>query len=113
MMAPTVKGGLIISWCGMRGIVTLVTALALPNGDSGPAFPYRDLIVFIAFSVVLGTLLLQGLTLRALLLKLDLRDDDPVEREVALASAAAYRAAIASLDELTAPVAGSLLDAAR
>jgi monovalent cation/hydrogen antiporter len=64
MMAPTVKGGLVVSWCGMRGIVTLVAALALPNGDVGPAFPFRDLIVFVAFSVVLGTLLLQGLTLR-------------------------------------------------
>ena len=98
MMAPTVKGGLIISWCGMRGIVTLVAALALPNGDGGPAFPYRDLIVFVAFCVVLGTLLLQGLTLRALLLKLDLRDDDPVGREVARARTVAYQAALASLD---------------
>jgi CPA1 family monovalent cation:H+ antiporter len=98
MMAPTVKGGLIISWCGMRGIVTLVAALALPNGDGGPVFPYRDLIVFVAFCVVLGTLLLQGLTLRPLLLKLDLRDDDPVGREVARARAAAYQVALASLD---------------
>src|ERR1700693_6336529 len=44
MMAPTVKGGIIISWCGMRGIVPLATALALPNGDDGASFPYRDLI---------------------------------------------------------------------
>jgi len=54
MMPPTVKGGLIISWCGMRGIVTLVAALALPNGDGGPVFPFRDLIVFVAFCVVLN-----------------------------------------------------------
>jgi monovalent cation/hydrogen antiporter len=107
MMAPTVKGGLIISWCGMRGIVTLVTALALPNGDSGPAFPYRDLIVFTAFSVVLGTLLMQGLTLRPLLLKLNLRDDDPVGREVARARAVAYGAAMASLDSDTSPLAAA------
>jgi CPA1 family monovalent cation:H+ antiporter len=107
MMAPTVKGGLIISWCGMRGIVTLVAALALPNGDSGPAFPYRDLIVFTAFSVVLGTLLMQGLTLRPLLLKLDLRDDDPVGREVARARAVAYGAAMASLDGDTSPLAAA------
>src|SRR5262249_26696159 len=33
MMAPTFKGGLVVAWCGMRGIVTLVAALALPNGD--------------------------------------------------------------------------------
>jgi monovalent cation/hydrogen antiporter len=105
MMAPTVEGGIIISWCGMRGIVTLVTALALPNGESGPAFPYRDLIVFVAFSVVLGTLLIQGLTLRPLLLKLNLRDGDPVGREVARARAVAYQAAIASLDGDHSPLA--------
>src|SRR5215813_10835906 len=98
MMAPTVKGGLVVAWCGMRGIVTLVAALALPNGDGGPAFPFRDLIVFVAFSVVLGTLLLQGLTLRPLLMKLDLRDDDPVGQEVTRARLIAYRAALASLD---------------
>jgi monovalent cation/hydrogen antiporter len=44
MMAPTLAGGLVISWCGMRGIVTLATALALPRGGNGTdAFPYRDL----------------------------------------------------------------------
>jgi CPA1 family monovalent cation:H+ antiporter len=98
MMAPTVKGGIIIAWCGMRGIVTLVAALALPNGDGGPAFPFRDLIVFVAFCVVLGTLLIQGLTLRPLLAWLDLHDDDPVGREVVRARAAAYQAALAALD---------------
>lgn len=60
MLPPTVRGGLIISWCGMRGVVSLAAALALPA-----VFPYRDLIVLTAFSVVVGTLVLQGLTLRA------------------------------------------------
>ena len=86
MMVPTVKGGLVVSWCGMRGIVTLVAALALPNGQ-GAAFPFRDLIVFVAFCVVLGTLVIQGLTLRLLLLRLNLRDDDPVGGGHARASA--------------------------
>jgi monovalent cation/hydrogen antiporter len=98
MMAPTVKGGLLLSWCGMRGIVTLVTALALPNGDGGAAFPFRDLIVFVAFCVVLGTLVLQGFTLRPLLNKLNLRDDDPVGREVVRARTVAYQTALAALD---------------
>ncbi len=49
MLRPTVGSGLIISWSGMRGIVTLAAALALPAG-----FPFRDLIVLTAFSVVLG-----------------------------------------------------------
>ena len=79
--------------------------MALPNGESGPAFPHRDLIVFVAFSVVLGTLLIQGLTLRPLLLRLNLPDDDPVGREVARARATAYRAAIASLDGDHSPLA--------
>src|SRR5262245_193939 len=108
MMAPTVKSGLIVSWCGMRGIVTLVAALALPNGDGGPAFPHRDLIVFVAFCVVLGTLVIQGFTLRPLLLKLNLRDDDPVGHEVARARMAAYEAALAAISSDTSPVAKAL-----
>jgi len=50
-----------ITWAGMRGIVSLAAAMAL-----SPAFPYRDLIVLTAFSVILGTLALQGLTLKPL-----------------------------------------------
>jgi hypothetical protein len=97
-MVPTLKGGLVVSWCGMRGIVTLVSALALPNGEEGVVFPFRDLIVFVAFCVVLGTLLIQGLTLRSLLLRLNLRDDDPVGREVTRGRRVAYQAALATLD---------------
>ena len=78
MLRPTVGSGLVISWAGMRGIVTLAAALALPA-----AFPFRDLIVLTAFSVVLGTLVIQGLTLKPLLRALDLQDDDPVGHEVA------------------------------
>ena len=62
LMLPTVGTGLIVSWCGMRGIVTLAAALALPS-----SFPYRDLIVLCAFAVVLVTLVLQGSTLRWLI----------------------------------------------
>jgi monovalent cation/hydrogen antiporter len=108
MMAPSVKSGIIVSWCGMRGIVTLAAALALPAGDHGPVFPYRDLIVLVAFCVVLGTLLIQGLTLRPLLAWLDLRDDDPVGREVAQARVAAYKAALAALDGDGSPLAEAL-----
>jgi CPA1 family monovalent cation:H+ antiporter len=93
MLRPTVGSGLIVSWAGMRGIVSLAAALALP-----PAFPYRDLIVLTAFSVVLGTLVIQGLTLRPLLEALNLHDDDPVGREVALARSRAYKAALEALD---------------
>jgi NhaP-type Na+/H+ or K+/H+ antiporter len=93
MLRPTVGSGLVISWAGMRGIVTLAAALALPVG-----FPFRDLIVFTAFSVVLGTLLLQGLSLKVLLRSLDLRDGDPVAEEVRSARQTVLAAALSSID---------------
>ncbi|MDB5327742.1 MAG: sodium:proton antiporter [Phycisphaerales bacterium] len=93
LFAPTVQSGLIISWCGMRGIVTLAAALALPE-----KFPHRDLIVLCAFAVVLGTLLIQGLTIRPLLSRLKLRADTTVEDEKTLARCAALRAGIAAID---------------
>jgi len=83
---PTVAGALIASWCGMRGIITLAAALALPVGASETSsFPHRDLIVFCAFAVVFGTLVLQGLTLKSLVLALPLRNDDVVDREIQFA----------------------------
>jgi len=100
---PTVRGGLVISWAGMRGIVTLAAALALPTYTTGGPFPFRDLIVLTAFSVVLGTLVIQGLTLRPLLLALDLHDDDPVGQEVEAARERALSAALAILDGDTSP----------
>jgi CPA1 family monovalent cation:H+ antiporter len=100
MLRPTVGSGLIISWSGMRGIVSLAAALALPS-----AFPYRDLIVLTAFAVVLGTLVIQGLTLKPLLRALDLRDDDPVGREVRAARERALRAGLATFANDRSPTA--------
>jgi NhaP-type Na+/H+ or K+/H+ antiporter len=100
MLRPTMGSGLIISWAGMRGIVTLAAALALPD-----AFPFRDLIVLTAFSVVLGTLALQGLTLEPLLRRLNLRDDDPVGHEVSAARERALRAGLARFEDDRSPVA--------
>jgi CPA1 family monovalent cation:H+ antiporter len=76
----------------MRGIVSLAAALALP-----PACPYRDLILLTTFSVVLGTLVIQGLTLKPLLRALNLHDDDPVGREVRTARIRALDAGLSSL----------------
>ena len=90
---PTARGSLVVSWCGMRGIVTLAAAYALPND-----FPHRDLIVLTAFCVVVGTLVLQGMTLRPLILMLKLRDDDPVNREVRLACERVVHAGLQVLD---------------
>jgi CPA1 family monovalent cation:H+ antiporter len=93
MAPPTARGGLAVAWCGMRGMVTLAAALALPEG-----FPYRDFILLAAFAVVLGTLVVQGLTLKPLLRILRLPDDDPVRKELKLARAKALKAALAELD---------------
>ena len=102
---PTLRGALIVGWSGMRGIVTLAAALALPHQINGAPLPYRDLIVFTAFAVVLGTLVIQGLTLGPLLRRFQLRDDDPVEREVNTARDRALRAALATVDGLDSEVA--------
>lgn len=93
IVIPTFKGGFVVSWCGMRGIVTLAAAFALPEG-----FPYRDLILLTAFIVVLGSLVIQGLTLRPLISALGLKDDNPVAIEVARGRAVAYRAALEEID---------------
>ena len=100
MLRPTIGSGLIISWAGMRGIVSLAAAMALP-----PQFPYRDLIVLTAFSVVLGTLTIQGLTLKPLLRALDLHDHDPVGTEFNAARDRALSAALASFATARSPVA--------
>ncbi len=89
---PTFAGGLVISWAGMRGIITLAAALALSDG-----FPYRDLIVLTAFAVVFGTLVVQGLTLKPLIRLLRLDEDDPVGREVEAARGRALEAALSAV----------------
>jgi CPA1 family monovalent cation:H+ antiporter len=97
---PRARGsGLVVSWAGMRGIVTLAAALALPDGTPETAFPYRDLIILCAFCVVLTTLVIQGLTLRPLLAVLGLKDDGSVAREVRLARVETARAALRVLAE--------------
>ena len=103
MLRPTVGSGLVISWAGMRGIVTLAAALALPSG-----FPFRELIVLTAFAVVLGTLTIQGLTLKPLLRALDLQDNDPVGRELGAARERALQAALATFEGDESPRAEAL-----
>jgi len=107
---PTLGGGLVVSWCGMRGIVTLAAAMALPDGSVATAFPYRDLILFCAFAVVLVTLVLQGMTLRPLMAWVGLKDDGSVDREVRLARVETARAA---LKELSGPDASTSIETLR
>jgi CPA1 family monovalent cation:H+ antiporter len=87
----------------MRGIVTLAAAMGLPAG-----FPYHDFIQLTAFVVVLGTLVLQGLTLRPVLSLLGLPSDTVVERELAVARKAALKAAMAELADDRTPAAERL-----
>ena len=85
----------------MRGAVSLAAALALPlETDAGNAFPGRELIIFLTFSVILVTLVGQGLSLPALIRVLGLEDDGSEEREDAKARIHAAEAALARLDEL-------------
>jgi CPA1 family monovalent cation:H+ antiporter len=93
----TVGEASLVGWCGMRGIVTLAAALALPTTVPGGApFPYRDLVLFTAFSVVLGTLVVQGMTVRPLMKWAAIVDDGAVEREVRLARVETLRAALSA-----------------
>ena len=89
----TPQTALVIGWAGMRGIVTLGTALALPAD-----FPQRDVIQFTAFAVVLGTLGFQGLTLKPLIAWLTLPGDTS-ENEAAMARSEAARAGLKSLGD--------------
>ncbi len=93
----------IISWCGMRGIVSLAAALALPATlPGGGAFPHRDLIIFLTFFVIAATLVGQGLTLPALIRRLKVGSDWRIEAESQRVRAAMSAAAIAAIDALVA-----------
>jgi CPA1 family monovalent cation:H+ antiporter len=89
--APPLKYPTVIAWAGMRGVITLAAALALPPALAGGR-PYpRDLFVWLAFSVIVGTLVLQGITLPAVARRLRIPGDDP--KQDALAEAAVQQAA--------------------
>ena len=93
----------VIAWAGMRGVVSLAVASSIPvtvdSGHGGGAFPDRDLILYLTFVVVIGTLLLQGLTLPRLVRALPLPPPDP-QREVLLEAQAQNDASIAATDRL-------------
>ncbi len=95
------KGATVLAWSGMRGAVSLAAALALPlTTAAGAAFPNRDLIVFLTFAVILGTLVVQGLSLPALISAVQLHDDGTPDKEEAKARILAAEAALARLEEL-------------
>jgi monovalent cation/hydrogen antiporter len=88
----SLRHGILVGWCGMRGLITLATAFALPA-----SFPQRDLIVLTAFAVVLATLVVQGLTLVPLVRWLKLDGEDGLAAEMNEIRAELDRAALATL----------------
>jgi CPA1 family monovalent cation:H+ antiporter len=93
----------VVGWAGMRGAVSLAAALALPlEVDGGGAFPDRELIIFLAYSVILVTLVGQGLTLGPLIERLRVRDDGSEEREEIATRIRLAEAALERIEELTA-----------
>jgi monovalent cation/hydrogen antiporter len=92
---------LIVGWTGMRGIVTLAAALALPvTTAAGTPFPFRAEIILLSFSVILATLVLQGLSAAPLIRALKLEEDRSLEHEEMGARGHAARAALAHLEKL-------------
>jgi monovalent cation/hydrogen antiporter len=99
--APPETETFIMSWCGMRGIVSLAAALALPQELlSGEPFPQRDLIIFLTFIVIAVTLVFQGLTLGPLIRRLKVGTDWSVQEEEQLARLAMGKAALVAIDDM-------------
>jgi CPA1 family monovalent cation:H+ antiporter len=100
---PGWKGPFIFGWAGMRGVVSLAMALSIPLlMDNGQAFPYRNLILFITFIVILVTLVLQGLTLPWIIRKLDPEDRSkslPEEQQERLIQKKMAKASLQLLEE--------------
>jgi len=93
----TWQGRVVTGWAGMRGAVSLAAALALPAD-----FPARDQLLFITFGVIFATLVLQGLTLPAVIRWSGVHDDGAEAEEELLARRRATEAALTRLDELEA-----------
>ncbi|HEX4726063.1 MAG TPA: Na+/H+ antiporter [Pseudonocardiaceae bacterium] len=97
--APSWRVIAVLSWSGMRGVVSLAAAAAVPT-----SVPGRDLVLLLAFTVTVGTLLIQGTTLPWLIRKLGVHGTEDMSDALAEAQAAhnAAAAAVARLDELVA-----------
>jgi Na+/H+ antiporter len=92
---------LVMAWSGMRGAVSLAVALALPlTTGGGGSFPRRDLIVFLTFAVIFFTLVVQGLSLPALIRRLGVSDGGADADEEIRARLVATKAALEQIDAL-------------
>lgn len=93
---PPTRVSFLISWCGIRGILTIATASALPAN-----FPSRNLIVFAAFCVVLGTLVVQGFTLGPVIRILGIEPDESLQEEAQEARKELLQAGLSFLENKT------------
>jgi Na+/H+ antiporter len=100
---PPTRVSFLISWCGIRGILTIATASALPAN-----FPSRNLIVFAAFSVVLGTLVVQGFTIGPLIKLLRIEPDDSLQEEAQRVREELLRAGLDFLESKTSAAAAEI-----
>jgi CPA1 family monovalent cation:H+ antiporter len=99
----SVRVSTLVSWCGMRGVVSLAAVLAIPEAlPTGAPFPYRDLVILLVFGIVFVTLVGQGLTLPPLIRMLHLQKDTSGDEETDLAREAMRRAAIQAINRLVA-----------
>ena len=97
--APSLKGVALVSWCGVRGAVSLAAALSLPLAlPDGSPFPGREQIVACTLAVIVATLIGQGTTLLPLARRLGLEDAEPAEAEAQKAREVMLAAGIARLD---------------
>ncbi len=100
---PSWRNVAIVGWTGIRGVVSLAAALALPlTLEDGRPFPGRDLVIFLTFVVILATLVIQGLSLPLVIRWLGIKGDHEIEREEHLARLKANQAALGRLLELEA-----------
>jgi Na+/H+ antiporter len=99
--SPPWRSVSVIAWTGMRGVISLAAALALPfQTAAGVPFPDRNLIIFLTFCVILATLVVQGLSLPVLIRTLGLEDDHIGDKEETHGRIRIAEAALERLDEL-------------
>ena len=113
---PAVRNVFLVSWAGMRGVVSLAAALAIPHTLlNGEPFPERDLLIFLTFSVILATLVGQGLTLPLIVRALGITADASDASEELHARQTAAEAAATRIEELAGEWPGhmELIDALR
>jgi monovalent cation/hydrogen antiporter len=93
--SPGWRNVTVVAWCGMRGVISLAAAFALPFSlSNGAAFPARNYILFLTFCIIFSTLVLQGLTLPVLIKLFGIKPDTAIDEEERAARVEANKAAL-------------------